>query len=203
MIHNISELENGSKRLVVIASSTGGPKALHNIISKLPKDFPVPILIVQHMTDWMTGPFADRLDDISQITVKEATHGEQIQAGVAYVAKGGFHLTVDWDGSHSTVFLDDSDPIDRLKPCADKLLYSLEDSCYDEIICVVLTGMGQDGTAGIKRLLNKKNLYVIAQNEASSTVYGMPKSVYQNGLTNIVCDLDEIADQIIRKVGEC
>lgn len=203
MIHVNDGPQSGSNRLVVIACSTGGPKALHNIIPRLPKDFPVPILIVQHMADWMTGPFSNRLNEVSEITVKEATQGEQLKAGIAYVAKGGLHLTVDWDGSHSTVFLDDSEPIESLKPSADKLFYSLVDGQYDEIICVVLTGMGQDGTEGIKRLAKNKTTYVIAQNEATSTVYGMPKSVYQKGLTNIVCDLDEIADQIIRKVGEC
>lgn len=202
MIHINDEPKNNLNRLVVIACSTGGPKALHKIIPKLPQDFPVPILIVQHMADWMTGPFSSRLNEVSEITVKEATQGEQLKAGIAYVAKGGLHLTVDWDGSHSTVFLDDSEPIDSLKPCADKLLYSLVDGKFYEIICVILTGMGQDGTLGIKRLSQARNTYVIAQNEETCTVYGMPKAVYQNGLTDIVCDLDEIANQIIRKVGE-
>lgn len=192
----------GSDCIVVIACSTGGPKALHKIVPRLPKDFPVPVLIVQHMADWMTGPFSKRLNDVSEITVKEAAHGEALQPGTAYVAKGGLHLTVAWNESGSTVFLDDSMPIDSLKPSADKLFESLVDGPYDKIICVVLTGMGQDGTVGIKKLSESKNTYVIAQDEASCTVYGMPKAVYQNGLANVVCDLNEIAEQIIRKVGE-
>lgn len=202
MILDNDRLKTGRNRLVVIGSSTGGPTALHNIIPKLPKDFPVPVLIVQHMADWMTGPFANRLNDVSELTVKEATQAEEIKAGTVYVAKGGYHLTVDWDGSRSTVFLDDSAPVENLKPCVDKLLESLVHSLYDEIICVILTGMGQDGTAGLMKLSEAKDIYVITQDEESCTVYGMPRSVYQKGLTNIVCNLDEIATQIIRKVGE-
>lgn len=201
MIYDKHEQIMGSYQLVVIACSTGGPKALHKVIPKLPNNFPVPILIVQHMADWMTGPFSNRLNDVSKITVKEATHGDKLQPGTAYVAKGGYHLTVDWDGFESTVFLDDSEPMDSLKPCANKLFESLMEGPYDNILCVVLTGMGQDGTKGIARLSKVKNIYVIAQDEASCTVYGMPKAVFQNGLANYVCNIDQIADQIIRKVG--
>lgn len=202
-ILNNSDMEHqrDEKKLVVIVSSTGGPKALQKIIPRIPHTIAAPILLVQHMADSMTDSFATRLNSLGEITVKEALQGDAIEEGIVYVAKGGFHLTVDWSDSKSTVFLDDSPAVMGLKPSADMLLESLINSRYDEIVCVILTGMGQDGTAGIEKLKETNKLYVIAQDEASSTVYGMPKAVAQKKLTNAICDLDEIAYEIIRKVG--
>lgn len=187
--------------IVVIICSTGGPKALHSIVPKLPKDLKTPVLIVQHMGDGMTNIFASRLNKLSEISVKEATHGERLEQGTVYIAKGGIHLTVDSTGKYPTVCFDDSPAVSGIKPCGDKLLFSLIHSPYHQVICAILTGMGNDGTAGLKELSKHKPTYVIAQNEKTSTVFGMPRAVQENGLADCVCDLEDIADNIIRKVG--
>ncbi|MDD6327098.1 MAG: CheB methylesterase domain-containing protein [Eubacteriales bacterium] len=196
-------MDTSSSDIVVIICSTGGPKALHSIVPKLPKNLKTPVLIVQHMGDGMTNIFAGRLNMLSEIQVKEATHGERLKQGTVYIAKGGMHLTVDSSGKYPTVCFDDSPAVFGIKPCGDILLRSLIQSPYRQVICAILTGMGNDGTAGLKELSKHKSIYVIAQNEESSTVFGMPKVVLENGLADCVCDLEEIADNIIRKVGVC
>ena len=186
-----------NKKLIALVCSTGGPKALQRVIPRLPKDLPVPMVLVQHMPAGFTATMAQRLDAMSEVRVKEAQDGEKLEAGVVYVAKGGVHMTI----SSGKICFDDAPPVVGLKPCGNIMYKSLIKSDYDEIICVVLTGMGADGTKGIKELAKTNSVYVIAQDEESSTVYGMPKAIYESGLTDCVCDLDEIANQIIKKVG--
>jgi len=146
---------------------------------------------------------ADRLDDLSKIRVKEAEHGERLQKGCVYIAPGGKHLKVakTADGNNSIV-LDDATPaIGGLKPCANLMYDSLTGSSYDEIVCVVLTGMGADGTNGILSLGRSKPIRVIAQNEETCVVYGMPKAIYEAGVVDEVVPLDEVAQTITKNVG--
>ncbi|MCM1272211.1 MAG: chemotaxis-specific protein-glutamate methyltransferase CheB [Clostridium sp.] len=188
-------------KLVALVCSTGGPKALQSVLPKLPPNLDAPMLVVQHMPAGFTNSLSARLNDLSKIEVKEAEENEKLQKGVVYIAKGGTHLTVkSINDSHRIVF-DNTPPIGGLKPCGNIMYHSLCDVSFDEIICVVLTGMGADGTNGISELSRKKKIYVIAQDEYSSTVYGMPKAIYDKGLTDYVCSLDEIADAITKKVG--
>ena len=190
-----------AKRLVALVCSTGGPRALQSVLPKLPPDLAAPVIIVQHMPAGFTGTLAERLDSQSSIKVKEAEDGEPLKNGVVYIAKGGSHLTVSEADGRFRVKFDDSPPVVGLKPFGNIMYTSLCDLSYDEIVCVVLTGMGEDGTKGILKLSSKKDTYVIAQDEASSTVYGMPKAVYERGLTDCVCDLNLIAEKITKKVG--
>lgn len=195
-------LPDKSNKLVAIACSTGGPKALHSIIPNLPENLNAGIVIVQHMPEGFTKSLAERLNSISRIRVKEAEDGEIIKKGWAYIAKGGRQLRVvkDRQGNHIIKLFEE--PARRgLLPCADIMYESLTDTDYDEIICVVLTGMGSDGTAGITELNRKKNIYVIAQDSKTSVVYGMPKMISQTGLVNEEVPLNEVADAIIRNVG--
>lgn len=191
----------GSHRLVALVCSTGGPKALQNVIPLLPKNLAAPMVVVQHMPAGFTETLASRLDDLSKVHVKEASDGEILENGVVYIARGGTHLTVSGDDGTARIAFDDSPPVVGLKPCGNIMYQSLCNSSYDEIVCVVLTGMGADGAKGILELSRHKNIYVIAQDEDSSTVYGMPKAVYESGLTDCVCDINEIADEITKKVG--
>lgn len=191
----------GSNVLVALACSTGGPKALQEVIPYLPKNLAAPMVIVQHMPKGFTASLAGRLDELSKISVKEAEEGDILEAGKVYIAKGGRQLKIQKSGKDYKIIEADEPARGGLKPCADIMYESLADSDFDEIVCVVLTGMGADGSSGISGLSKKRKVYVIAQDEASSIVYGMPKMIKMTGLTDEVLDLGQIADAITRKVG--
>jgi two-component system chemotaxis response regulator CheB len=195
----------GSKaknKLVALACSTGGPKALHTIIPSLPKDIDAGVVIVQHMPEGFTKSLAHRLNSLSQIMVKEAEDREVIKKGMVYIAKGGSQLRVIVDGKGNHILrITKEEARLGLLPCADIMYESLEDTDYDEITCVVLTGMGSDGSAGITKLSNKKNIHVIAQDRETSIVYGMPRMIRMTGLVDKVVSLNEVSDAIIKNVG--
>ena len=197
----IKNQSSSSKKLVALVCSTGGPRALQDVIPLLPANLAAPVIIVQHMPAGFTATLAERLNDLSKIKVKEAEDGEPLKNGVVYIAKGGTHLTVVEDNRIPRIKFDDSPPVVGLKPFGNIMYNSLYNLSYDEIVCVVLTGMGEDGTKGIMNLSVHKDIYVIAQDEASSTVYGMPRAVKERGLTDCVCDINKIADKITKKVG--
>ena len=191
-----------AKRLIAIASSTGGPKALQQVICKLPKNINAPILIVQHMSEGFTKSLAARLNELSEVKVVEATGGERLENGTVYLARGGSQMRVVKKGSEYVIDINTTEPArNGLKPCADIMMESLANLVFDDITCVVLTGMGGDGTMGIRQLNEASNIYVISQDEATSTVYGMPKVVYEAGLTDIVLPLGKIAEEITKNVG--
>lgn len=190
-----------SKKLVAICASTGGPNALSKIIPKLPAELNAPIIMVQHMPSGFTGSMAKRLDEKSEISVSEAENGIKLKKGCMYIAKGGTHLSITGRKSGMYISLLDTPPRSGLKPCADIMFESLMKVELDEIICVVLTGMGSDGTRGIGELCEKKNVYVIAQDEKTSAVDGMPGMVRKAGLADEILPVDSIADAIIRVTG--
>lgn len=197
-----SLLQKGTgNKIIALACSTGGPKTLQSVIPLLPKELDAPMVLVQHMPAGFTKSLAVRLNDMSKVQVKEAVNGEPLQKGTVYIAPGGKHLKVNCVGGIPKTEISDDPPRDALKPCANIMYESLMNSRYDEIVCVVLTGMGADGTEGIKALRKKKRLYVIAQDEATSVVYGMPKMLAREGLTDEVLPVTEIADIITKKVG--
>ena len=193
---------NPRKKLVALACSTGGPKALQSVVPYLPKKLDAPVVIVQHMPAGFTQSMAKRLDEISEIPVKEAQEGDRLENGHVYIAPGGRHLEVRrmGDGSH-VIKLNDMPPIGGLKPCANIMYDSLTGSGYDEIVCVVMTGMGADGTEGIRNLKLKKKVYCISQEKNSCIVYGMPKAADRAGLTDASVELGNIAQEIILHVG--
>lgn len=190
------------RKLIAIACSTGGPKSLHELIPALPADLDAPVLLVQHMPRGFTNSLAQRLNEMSRITVKEAEDGDVLQKGCVYIAPGGKQMTILKSKSGQYMISTSDDPaVDGLRPNANLMYYSLEGSSYDEITCVVLTGMGSDGTKGIARLGQNNNIYVIAQDEATSVVYGMPKAVADAKLADEILPLSKIADAIIKNVG--
>lgn len=193
----------GRGKLVAIACSTGGPRALHEIIPYLPSNLDAPVVIVQHMPEGFTASLASRLNDISMIPVKEAEEGERLENGHVYIAKGGSHLRIVQERGHHVVQLGKDEPVNGLRPYANYMYESLTQSDYYEIICVVLTGMGADGTKGIGTLSQEKNVYVISQDRESSTVYGMPKMIAQSGLSDEIVSLNKIAKAIINYTGVC
>jgi two-component system chemotaxis response regulator CheB len=190
------------RKIVAIASSTGGPKALQTVIPKLPEDLNAPVLVVQHMPKGFTATLAERLNATSSITVREAKEGDELKRGVVYLAMGGSHMNVVTSPTGKiSIHYSDEPYREGVKPCANYTFESLADSKYDEVVCVVLTGMGQDGTVGIKNLMKKKQVHVIAQNEETCVVYGMPKSIADRGMTDQVVPLEQIAQEIILNVG--
>ena len=200
---NVTRLRaTGKNKLVALACSTGGPKALQDVIPNLDANMDAPVVLVQHMPKGFTKSMADRLNEISKVHVKEAEDGEKLQKGWVYVAPGGKHIEVVKapDGSHKIQF-NDMPAIGGLKPCANIMYDSLSKTGYDEIVCVVLTGMGADGTNGILSLVQHKPIHVIAQNEETCVVYGMPKAIADSGVVDDVVPLKEVAKTIIKSVG--
>ncbi len=189
-------------KIVALASSTGGPKALQSVIPRLPAGLDAPMLVVQHMPKGFTASLAERLNELSEVRVKEAQEGDELEKGTVYIAAGGKHMNVKMSAvGKYTLHLTDEPPREGVKPCANYMYESLQDSRFDNIVCVVMTGMGADGTEGIKNLETKKKVHVIAQDQNSCTVFGMPKSVINAGLSDQVVPLELIAQEIILHVG--
>ena len=188
-------------KVVALASSTGGPKALQSVIPRLPKNLKAPVVVVQHMPAGFTASLAERLDSLSEIRVKEAAEGDTLEAGTVYIAKGGKHLNVQSSMGKYTIHYTDQPNREGVKPCANYMYESLQDSRFDQVVCVVMTGMGAGGTERIKRLKTKKKIHVIAQEASTCAVYGMPKSVVTAGLSDQIVPLDQIAQEIIMNVG--
>ena len=197
----VVEKAAGSNKIVAIASSTGGPKALQSVIPFLPAELLAPVVLVQHMPAGFTKSMAERLNELSQVQVKEASNGEVLKNGVVYIAPGGTHIAIKKSGASHVISFNDMPPISGLKPCANIMFDSLTSSNYDEVVCVVLTGMGADGTNGILSLGKSKPIYVIAQDEKSSVVYGMPRAIYEAGVVDEVVTLSDVAKAITKNVG--
>lgn len=193
--------KEGKNKLVALACSTGGPKSLQLVIPKLPANLDAPVILVQHMPSGFTNSLAQRLNDISNVSVKEAADGDILKKGYVYIAPGGRQMKVCKTNAGYKIAILDEPARDGLKPCANIMYESLMNSDYDEITCVILTGMGADGTNGIGMLGEKKELYVIAQDEETSVVYGMPRAIAEAKQVDEVVSLDKIADAITKNVG--
>ncbi|WP_303620954.1 chemotaxis protein CheB, partial [Methylogaea oryzae] len=181
-------------RLVAIASSTGGPVALQKILLEIPATFPLPILLVQHMPGSFTKSFAERLNQICKIRVKEAEHGDELRAGVAYLAPGGFQMELS-EGARKTLVVRESRAGENYRPCADVTFGSIAKNLSGKVLAVVLTGMGSDGKLGAEKL-KAAGASVWAQNEESCIVYGMPKAIVDANLADGVFDLNEMANEL-------
>ena len=183
-----------------IGASTGGPPAVTKILSALPENFPSPVLIVQHMPESFTGPFAKRLDAICAVHVKEAEHGEPLLPGWAYVVPGGRHLRLAKTRAGLLTAAISEEPRTALyKPSANELMESMGQLLGRRALGITLTGMGSDGLQGT-RILKQTGGVAIAQSEDSCVVYGMPKAVVDAGLADIVADLDSMAKIIITQM---
>ena len=189
----------GRYDIVAIASSTGGPMALSDLLPKLPKKFPVPIVITQHMPKEFTGSFAKRLNESSQIEVVEGFEGLSLKPGRAVIAPGGSHLVVKRRQGSAVCSLSDAPPVLSVKPAANIMFLSLADEYGGNVLCVILTGMGRDGTDGAIAL-KKRGAYVIAESQKTCVVYGMPKSAADAGIVDEILPLNEIPDAMVRIV---
>jgi two-component system, chemotaxis family, protein-glutamate methylesterase/glutaminase len=185
-------------QVIAIGSSTGGPKALQDIIGGLPGDLPAGVVIVQHMPVGFTGPFARRLDTLSRLTVREASGDDTVEPGVVLVAPAGRHLTVRRSGSRITTRLWDQAPNGieaRHTPSVDVMMLSVAEVYGSQAMGVLLTGMGADGANGMKKICDAGG-YTVGQDEASCTVYGMPRAAALLGAVRRVLPLEEIGGEI-------
>ncbi|MBD3814427.1 MAG: chemotaxis response regulator protein-glutamate methylesterase, partial [Betaproteobacteria bacterium] len=175
-------------KLVAIGTSTGGPVALQRVLTQLPSSFPAPIVLIQHMPAAFTKAFADRLDKLCKIRVKEAEDGDLLRPGLALLAPGGKQMMVDGRGC---VRILPGDERLNYKPCVDVTFGSAAKAYHDKVLAVVLTGMGADGREGA-RLLKQSGSQVWAQDEASCVIYGMPMAIVKANLSDAVYGLDDI-----------
>ncbi|MBP3339039.1 MAG: chemotaxis-specific protein-glutamate methyltransferase CheB [Lachnospiraceae bacterium] len=193
--------KEGKTKIVALACSTGGPKSLQSVIPKLSANIDAPIVLVQHMPKGFTNSLALRLDEMSEVTVKEAANGDVLKKGCVYIAPGGLQMKVVKDGANFKIVTTDDAAVGGLKPCANIMYESLKGLPIDEVTCVVLTGMGADGTLGIGELAKTNNIYVISQDEATSVVYGMPRAVAEAKLSDEIVPLEDVASAILKNVG--
>jgi len=182
---------------VAIGVSTGGPNALAALFSQLPADFPVPIVIVQHMPPVFTRYLAERLNTCSPLKVVEAKGGETLRPGGAWLAPGDYHMVVSKSGGNLVTSLHQGQPENSCRPAVDVLFRAVAECVGAEALAVVMTGMGHDGQRGSEAIRSSGGR-VLAQDEASSVVWGMPGAVAQAGLAEQILPLDRIAGELVR-----
>ena len=185
--------------VVAIGCSTGGPNALAALLPRLSQDFPVPVVITQHMPPLFTRLLAERMNAASSLKVEEAKGGEVLERGRVYIAPGDYHLDVRRDGTSVRTVLHQAPPENSCRPSVDVMFRSVVAVYGANTLGVILTGMGQDGMRGCE-IVRELGGYVIAQDEATSVVWGMPGAVARAGLADIVLPLDAIAAEITRRV---
>jgi len=192
--HHVNENITLLKKIncIVIASSTGGPMALRRLCSDLPADFPVPVLLVQHNTSGFDRGFVQWLDGYARLNVQLADEGQFPAKGNIYVAPTDKHLIVGENG----LSFDHSDPVSNQKPAADILFKSAAELYRDSLISIVLTGMGSDGAEGTRYVKQAGGL-TIAQDEATSMIYGMPEAAEETGCVDMILPLDDIAQKLV------
>ena len=184
-------------QLAAIGASTGGPAAVEKVLKGLPENYPLPILLTQHMPASFTGAFAERLDKMSKVTVKEAQDGDQLQASYAYIAPGGKQMHLEKVGRKYVIKIKEAAADTIYKPSVDITFNSIAESYQGRVLAIVMTGMGSDGCQGAK-LLREKGATVWAQDEASCVVYGMPMAIVKENLADKVMSVDEIGMSLAR-----
>jgi len=182
--------------IVGVGSSTGGPPALQSVIARLPRNLPVPVIIAQHMPPMFTKSLAERLDALSQLSVREASDGEPAEPGTVLVAPGGKHVAVKKRGNITRVVVTPYPSDSLYHPCVDILMDSVADGYGAAAMGVILTGMGNNGVKGLKNLKSKGGI-IIAQNEETCVVYGMPRAAVEAQVADHVVPLDDIASEIV------
>lgn len=197
-----SPARRGKSEIVAIGISTGGPNALSQMLPQLPGDLGVPVVIVQHMPPVFTKSLAASLDAKCALRVKEAQEAEPIQPNTVYIAPGGkqMKLAASADGRNRIIRITDDPPENSCRPSVDYLFRSVGDYYVGRTTAVIMTGMGSDGTKALQILKRQKGAFVIAQNETTCVVYGMPKAPIEQGLADVVAPLNKIADEITKSV---
>lgn len=188
-----------SEKLIAIGSSTGGTEAIRHVLQPLPPTCPA-LMITQHMPPGFTRSFAERLNKLCQITVKEAEDGERVLPGHAYIAPGDRHMELARSGANYQVKLNDGPAVNRHRPSVDVLFRSVAQFAGRNAVGVILTGMGNDGAAGMLEM-HRAGAYTLAQNEASCVVFGMPREAIATGGVNEVVDLSQISQRMLAQIS--
>jgi len=186
--------------ILAIGTSTGGPNALHEVIPHLPEDFPVPVVIVQHMPPLFTRLLAERLNSRSSLSVQEGEAGMPLKPGQVWIAPGNYHMTVERKGTRTALNLNQEPPENSCRPAVDVLFRSVAQIYGPSVLAVVMTGMGSDGARGAMHI-REAGGGIVVQDETSSVVWGMPGAVVTAGVADKVCPLPEISQEIVRRVS--
>jgi two-component system chemotaxis response regulator CheB len=181
--------------IIAIGSSTGGPPALQAVIPKLPRNLPTGIVIAQHMPPMFTKSLADRLNSLSQVTVREAADGDPVEPGVALIAPGGRQMTIKKRGGRSHVIVSDQPSNTLYRPCVDVMLNSVVEAYGGATMGVILSGMGSNGVVGLRNIKSNGGV-IIAQNEQTCVVYGMPRAAVEAGIADHIAPIEDIAEEI-------
>ena len=190
------------KTIISIGTSTGGPKALQEVIPYIPGNIPAAILVVQHMPPGFTKSLADRLNAICDLTVKEAENDDIVKQGHVYIAPGDYHMTVRRNQDNTIrIILNQDPPVGGHRPAVNVMMNSIAKTEFRNVIGVIMTGMGADGSEGICNLKRKNNGFIISQDENSCVVYGMPRAAVQTGVVDTVVPLNKIANEIVKNLG--
>jgi two-component system chemotaxis response regulator CheB len=188
-----------TEKLIIVGASTGGTEAIREVLVPLPPDAPA-VLIAQHMPPGFTKSFAQRLNGLCRITVKEAEHGERVLPGHAYIAPGHAHLLLARSGANYIAHLSDDPPVNRHRPSVDVLFRSAAQHAGKNAVGVILTGMGRDGAAGLLEM-KKAGAYTLAQDEASCIVFGMPREAIALGAADEIASLPEMSRRVMVRLS--
>ncbi|RNB91860.1 chemotaxis response regulator protein-glutamate methylesterase [Brevibacillus fluminis] len=200
--NRISQLGTSFSKLVAVGTSTGGPKALQTLLTAIPAHFPAPIVVVQHMPPGFTRSLAQRLDTLCGLHVVEAENGQALEAGTVYIAPGGYHMEVaEQSGKQLTIHLHQADPRGGHRPSVDVLFESVSKLTNVSKWAIIMTGMGSDGTKGLRLMKEGGPVTSIIEDESSCVVYGMPRSAVVAGLADHVVPLEKIAETLVRLVN--
>lgn len=192
----------GAQKLVAIGTSTGGPKALQEVITRLPGNLPCGIVVVQHMPPGFTKSLSERLNTLSELVVKEAEQQDEIKPGHVYIAPGDYHMAVGRDAAgHAFIKLSQDPPVGGHRPAVDPMFASVAAAFGRNTVAVLMTGMGQDGAKGME-IIKKQQGWNIAEDQSTAVVYGMPKAAVDRGVVDRVVPLTSIPNEIVRAVTQ-
>jgi two-component system chemotaxis response regulator CheB len=191
------DIPSVSDWIVAIGTSTGGPRALQEVLTRLPGSLPCPAIVVQHMPPGFTKSLADRLNSLCELTVKEAADNDKLVAGTVFIAPGDFHLTVRREGGGSFVKLNKDPAIGGLRPAVDPMMVSVSETFGAKTVGVILTGMGHDGAKGMQAIKRLKGL-TIAEDQSTAVVFGMPKAAIEAGVVDTILPLGQVAEGIVQ-----
>jgi len=190
---------DSDEQVVAIGTSTGGPRALQEIITKLPGNLPCGVVIVQHMPPGFTKSLSERLNSLSSVTVKEAEHNDVVRPGLVLIAPGDYHMTIEREGNKRVIKLNQNPPLSGHRPAVDPMMESVAKAYGQGAVGVILTGMGHDGAKGIQAIKQKLG-YTIAEDQSTAVVFGMSKSAIELGVVDKVAPLSTIATEIVKAI---